>query len=205
MRARTGGAGSVLVDGKIGSEEVTRGGVMDFVGMSRTLGGLVLLAMIGSGLLLVLLAGGRGRKVLRTELGGRTRLLIGMGWLVAATASGGSLYFSEVVGFVPCLLCWYQRIAMYPLVVVLGVAWFIRDEGSWRYVLPISILGFLVSAYHYTIQWRPALDVVTCDAAAPCTARYLAVMGFMSIPFMAGIGFLLIGMLMVTQWVVREG
>jgi len=174
---------------------------MNFAGVSRSLGSLTLLALGGVLLLAGLLLATGGRERLRSEFSGRLRLLLGIGWLVVTVATAGSLYFSDVVGLTPCLLCWYQRIAMYPLVLLLGVAWLVKDAGVWRYVLPMSGLGFLISLYHYVIQWRPALDVVTCDAAAPCTARYLAVFGFMSIPFMAGAGFAFTAVLML---VVRE-
>jgi disulfide bond formation protein DsbB len=110
---------------------------------------------------------------------------------------GGSLYFSEVVGFVPCLFCWYQRIAMYPLVPILGVALLLGDSRVWRYVLPLSGIGLLLSIYHSIIELRPSLAVGTCEAAAPCTVRLFAVLGFISIPVMAGTAFLLISALML--------
>ena len=174
---------------------------MNFAGVSRSLGSLTLLALGGALLLGMMLLTVGGRSALRREFSERLRLLLGIGGLVVTTATAGSLYFSEVVGLTPCLLCWYQRIAMYPLVLLLGVAWLAKDDGVWRYALPLSGLGFVISLYHYVIQLRPALDVVTCDAAAPCTARYLAVFGFMSIPFMAGAAFAFTAVLML---VVRE-
>jgi len=64
-----------------------------------------------------------------------------LAWLVAVIATLGSLYFSEVRGFIPCELCWYQRILMYPLAVILGVAAFVEDDKCKRYVLPLSVLG----------------------------------------------------------------
>jgi disulfide bond formation protein DsbB len=130
------------------------------------------------------------------------RSLLGVALLFALTATLGSLYFSEIVGFVPCLLCWYQRIAMYPLVLVLGVATLTADREAWWYALPLAALGALISIYHVIIQLRPELDVVTCTTEAPCTLRYLAVFGFVSIPVMAGSGFVGIAALMLA---VREG
>ena len=118
-------------------------------------------------------------------------------WVLVLVASASSLYLSEVVGLIPCSLCWYQRIAMYPLVIVLGVAVLRRDAGVWRYGLPLSAIGLLIAVYHVTIQWQPTLDVGTCATGAPCTGRYLAVFGFISIPTMAGRVFLAVTALML--------
>ena len=136
------------------------------------------------------------RRRMAGALAGRAAHPIGWAWTVALVASAGSLYLSEVVGFVPCLLCWYQRIAMYPLVIVLGVAMVRGDAGVWRYGLPLAAIGAMVAAYHVAIQLQPSLDAGMCSAGASCTGRYLAVFGFVSIPVMAGGGFLLVSVLM---------
>lgn len=156
------------------------------------LAGLSLLALavsLGSALLAAT-PGGRAR--IAREVAGAERVLLACAWLVAAIAMAGSLYFSDGVGLRPCLLCWYQRIAMYPLVVVLGIAAIAGDWRVWRYAVPVAAIGLAISIYHVTIQLQPALDVVTCDVDAPCTLRYLAIFGFVSIPFMAGSAFSLI-------------
>jgi disulfide bond formation protein DsbB len=168
-----------------------------FAGVTRSLAALAILAAIASVFLVLALASEGGRKWFRSELHGRERFLLADAWLVSAIAMGGSLYFSEVVGFVPCLFCWYQRIAMYPLVPILGVALLLGDSRVWRYVLPLSGIGLLLSIYHSIIELRPSLAVGTCEAAAPCTVRLFAVLGFISIPVMAGTAFLLISALML--------
>lgn len=120
-------------------------------------------------------------------------------WLVAIVATLGSLYFSEVRHFVPCTLCWYQRILMYPLVVVLGIAsW--RLESSVRvYVLPLSVLGMAVSAFHYLEQMVPGLGVeALCSSGVPCSGRYIEWFGFVTIPFLALIAFTLITVALAT-------
>jgi disulfide bond formation protein DsbB len=112
---------------------------------------------------------------------------------VAISATVGSLYFSEVRAFVPCVLCWWQRIAMYPLVVVLGVATFRQDRGAWVYALPLAVIGLGTSVYHYLIQKVPGLaPPAMCAVGVPCTAQYVNYFGFVTIPFMAGVAFLLI-------------
>ena len=123
---------------------------------------------------------------------GRTRqlrpVLLPLALAIAAVATAGSLYYSEVAGYPPCELCWYQRIAMYSLVPVLAVAVARRDaRGGW-YALPLALAGLAVSVYHYQLQLLPDQGS-TCDASAPCTYRWVDSLGFVSIPFMAGCGF----------------
>lgn len=119
------------------------------------------------------------------------------GWFVAAVATSGSLFFSEVAGFVPCQLCWYQRIAMYPLVIVLGIA-AIRNELRIRpYVLALCLLGAAVSVYHIAVQRIPGIPSGSCSLDAPCTAIYVEVFNFVTIPFMAFSAFALIISLML--------
>ena len=111
---------------------------------------------------------------------------------VAVLASAGSLYFSEVAHFEPCRLCWYQRIAMYPLVAILAIAAWRRDAEIWRYVLPVASIGALVSAYHYALEWLPWLDSGACSADVPCTLVWFRQLGFISLPYLAFSAFALI-------------
>lgn len=109
-------------------------------------------------------------------------------WLafgVATIATLGSLYLSEVVGLVPCRLCWFQRIFIYPMVPVLGLAAWTRDVGARRYVLALALPGMAFSLYHYVIQHFPGLEGGACDVFAPCSAAYIWLWGFVSIPYMA--------------------
>lgn len=124
-------------------------------------------------------------------------------WLafaVAGTAMAASLYYSEVVGFIPCEFCWYQRIAMYPLAVVLLVAAVTRDDRVAKYVLPIAAIGLSLSVYHYQLQVFPEQGGA-CSSGVPCTARYVEEFGFISIPFMAGCAF--IGVLALQVGMIR--
>jgi disulfide bond formation protein DsbB len=119
-----------------------------------------------------------------------------LAWLVAAVATIGSLIYSEVVHFVPCRLCWYQRIAMYPISVVLLVGSIRKEAVAKLYALPLSITGALISVWHYLTQTFPSLEGGSCDPTNPCSAKYVDVFGFVSIPFMAGAGFILITVLL---------
>lgn len=127
-----------------------------------------------------------------------TRTLTGLAWVVALVATAGSLYFSEVMGLIPCKLCWIQRIFMYPLVVFLGVAWLRRERSVHQYVLPLTLPGGLTSLYHYLIQMVPALapESISCGPV-PCTDAYFRWFGFITIPFLALVAFVLITAAMV--------
>jgi mannose/fructose/N-acetylgalactosamine-specific phosphotransferase system component IIC len=109
-----------------------------------------------------------------------------LAWLVSIVATLGSLFYSQVAHYIPCELCWYQRIAMYPLVVVLGIAVVRRDEAVRRYVIPVAAIGAIISTYHYVIQQFPDLAVTSCSATGvPCTGHWVWKFGFVSIPLMA--------------------
>jgi len=108
---------------------------------------------------------------------------------VALTATLGSLYLSEVAHFPPCELCWYQRIAMYPLTVVLGVAALRRDVAVKWYVIPVALIGAGISTYHYLLERFPDSVASSCDAEVPCTVVWVWKFHFLSIPGMAWIGF----------------
>ena len=110
---------------------------------------------------------------------------------IAAVATGGSLLLSEVAGYAPCTLCWYQRIAMYPLVVILGVAAARGDREVWRVAVPLSVIGSVIAIWHIAIERNPALGGA-CDPAAPCSIIWVREFGFLTLPTMALIGFVAI-------------
>lgn len=115
-------------------------------------------------------------------------VLLPLALVIASVSTAGSLYYSEVSGYLPCEMCWYQRICMYALVPVLAVALARRDpRGGW-YGLPLALAGLGLSVYHYQLQLFPDQGS-TCDVAAPCTYQWVDSLGFVSIPFMAGSGF----------------
>lgn len=132
-----------------------------------------------------------------TEFFGRYGLYLG--WIVALVATGGSLYLSEVVGFVPCKLCWLQRIFMYPLVIVLGIASFRNERGLSIYVLPMTVIGGAIATFHYLEQKVPgfAAPAICRGGGVPCDAEYINGLGFITIPFLALVAFTLITLLMI--------
>ncbi|WDF05138.1 MULTISPECIES: disulfide oxidoreductase [Shouchella] len=114
-------------------------------------------------------------------------------WLVSLVATLGSLYFSEIKGFEPCALCWYQRIFMYPLVLLIGVGIIRKDTGVAIYSAILSGIGMVISIYHYAIQKLPVNedDVLGCGLVS-CSGEYINWLGFITIPFLAGTAFILI-------------
>jgi disulfide bond formation protein DsbB len=114
-------------------------------------------------------------------------------WLVSLVATGGSLYFSEVLGYVPCTLCWYQRILMYPLIILLGIASYRSDRSIIPYILPLSIIGGSISLFHFLEQKIPWLATVAeCTVGIPCSKDYINWFGFITIPLLALVAFMLI-------------
>jgi disulfide bond formation protein DsbB len=121
-----------------------------------------------------------------------------LAWIAAIIATLGSLYFSEVRHFIPCTLCWYQRIFMYPLAIILGIAIYRNDNSIYRYVLPLSIIGMVISAYHTVLQKIPYLQQFEmCTTGVPCSKDYLNWLGFITIPLMAFIAFTVITICLV--------
>ena len=116
---------------------------------------------------------------------------------VAVTCTLGSLYMSEIRHFEPCVFCWYQRICMYPLVVLLGIAALRRDRGIWRYALPIALIGAAISTYHYLHERFPESVSTACSLEASCSTLWIWEFHFLSLPGMAWVGFITICTLML--------
>lgn len=121
-----------------------------------------------------------------------------LAWIVALVATLGSLYFSEVMEYIPCELCWYQRILMYPLSIILGIAAFTGEQSIKKYVLPLSIFGGCIALFHYLEQKVPGFAAIKpCKYGVPCNIDYINWLGFITIPFLALIAFTLITILMI--------
>lgn len=124
-----------------------------------------------------------------------------MAWVVSFVAVAGSLFLSEVMRFEPCKLCWFQRIFMYPLVILLGMACYRSDKRLIPYLLPLSVIGGLISMYHYAEQKIPGLaKLLPCTVGIPCDQDYLDYFGVITIPLLALIAFILITIFL---WMAR--
>jgi disulfide bond formation protein DsbB len=141
----------------------------------------------------------------QTETPWIERILLYVAWIQAAAAMAGSLYFSEIAHFPPCLLCWYQRIVMYPLVAIIPVGILRRDKGLPLYVLPLSIIGMLIAGYHNLLYWKiiPESDA-PCQLGVSCTSKFIEWFGFVTIPLLSFAAFTLITVCMILYWKITH-
>ncbi|OVE74587.1 hypothetical protein BVX95_02020 [archaeon D22] len=123
-----------------------------------------------------------------------TKNSLGFVFIISATATLGSLFFSEILGFLPCKLCWIQRIFMYPIAILSGVALYRKDINVKYYILPLAIIGSLFSIYHYFTQLFPAEtgSIFCAIGEASCQTAYTFAYGYITIPMMALTAFILI-------------
>lgn len=124
-------------------------------------------------------------------------LLLFISWIVATGSSLTTLFFSEVLNFPVCVLCWYQRIAMYPLVLILAIGLFPHDPKVVRYGGALVAVGWLTALFHVLLVAGiiPA-SAQPCVKGIPCTENYLTLFGFLNIPLMSLLSFTLIGILL---------
>lgn len=114
-------------------------------------------------------------------------------WLQAVAAMAGSLFFSEILHYPPCVLCWYQRIAMYPLVLIIAIGIAKKDKNVALYILPLSLIGLGISIFHNLLYYN-----IIPEAAAPClqgvscTTKFIEYFGFITIPFLSMISFVVV-------------
>jgi disulfide bond formation protein DsbB len=119
-------------------------------------------------------------------------------WVMALVATAGSLFFSEVMKLPPCVLCWYQRIAMYPLVFIMGAGILLKDARLRFYALPMSVIGFAIAAYHNLLYYKIIPDSIKpCTSGVSCTAKQIEWLGFITIPLMALTAFFIINVLLL--------
>lgn len=122
----------------------------------------------------------------------RTSLLY-LAWTTTLVATLGSLLFSEVMNFIPCELCWYQRIFMYPIILILTVGILLRDKRVVFYTLPLCVIGLVISVYHNLLYYNViSQGWHVCTAGVPCETRWIQWFGFVGIPFLALTSFVIV-------------
>jgi disulfide bond formation protein DsbB len=125
-------------------------------------------------------------------------MLLFISWAASLIATLGSLFFSEIMKYIPCSLCWYQRIFMYPFVVILAMAMVKKDYKVYSYSIALSGIGLVIALYHTLLQKVPFLQENSLDCGiVPCTTDYIDWLGFITIPFMALVAFTIIFVCMV--------
>ena len=121
-----------------------------------------------------------------------------LSWLVTSVSVLGSLFFSHVMEFAPCVLCWYQRIFLFPLVIILAVGLFPFDKSVVRYALPLTVVGWLTAAYHNLLYAGIIPESIQpCSQGVSCTEEYIELFGFLSIPMISLLSFSTILMLLI--------
>jgi disulfide bond formation protein DsbB len=130
-----------------------------------------------------------------------------LAFVVTAVATGGSLFFSEIAGFIPCELCWYQRICMYPLSILTLLMALADDHRAARYLLPLPVVGAGISIYHLLVENHVVAQSQACSISAPggCATKWINEYGYMTIPTLALTGFALaLAFLLLATFDLRE-
>lgn len=129
-----------------------------------------------------------------------TRTVLILIWVQSIIATLSSLYFSEIAHFPPCVLCWYQRFAMYPLTLILLVGLYTKDRHLPLYILPFALIGTAIAIFHNLLYYQILPEsAAPCVAGISCTTIFIQWFGFVTIPLLSLIGFLLIdlGLLLI--------
>ncbi len=126
-----------------------------------------------------------------------------MAWTIALLATLGSLYFSNIRHLPPCVLCWFQRIFMYPLILIIGIGIVKKDKNLSDYALPLSIIGILISLYHNLLYYKILPEsVAPCTNGISCTTFQINYLGFITIPLLSFIAFAFINLFLI---IYRKG
>jgi disulfide bond formation protein DsbB len=127
---------------------------------------------------------------------------IPLSFVVALVATGGSLYYSEIAKFTPCELCWFQRIFIYPQVILLGIAWLKKEQYILDYSLVMIFVGIIISLYHNYIYYT-AQPNGFCSIVAPCTQQYIVGLGYVTIPLLALTSLFFMGVLLIGKKIMK--
>jgi disulfide bond formation protein DsbB len=116
--------------------------------------------------------------------------LLFLTWIIVTATTLGSLFFSHVMEFAPCVLCWYQRICLFPLVIILATGLFPFDKRVVTYAIPLAIAGWLTALYHNLLYSEIIpQELQPCSQGVSCTEKYIDLFGFLTIPMLSLLGF----------------
>ena len=128
--------------------------------------------------------------------------LVFLAWLLASVATLGALFLGEVMGYTPCVLCWYQRIAMFPLVLILAAGLFPYDPRVLRYALPLAVVGWALALFHWGVAsgFIPE-QIAPCNKGVPCAVEQVVWFGFLTLPMLSVAAFSgIIALLLLTHF-----
>lgn len=128
-----------------------------------------------------------------------------LAWATALLATLGSLYFSEIAKFPPCVLCWYQRTMMYPLAIILAVGILRKNRELPLYVLPLSLIGMAIGIYHNLLYYNIIPEsIAPCQTGISCTSKFIEWAGFITIPLLSLSAFTVITVCMIIGWKISK-
>jgi disulfide bond formation protein DsbB len=128
-----------------------------------------------------------------------------LAWAISLLATLGSLYFSEIAKFPPCILCWYQRICMYPLVIIAAVGIMRKNKDLPLYILPLSLIGMAIGIYHNLLYYNIIPEsIAPCQLGISCTTKYIEWAGFITIPFLSLLAFTIINVCWIIVWKLEQ-
>ena len=123
-----------------------------------------------------------------------------LAFLVSLVATFGSLFFSEIMNFIPCSLCWYQRIFMYPLVFLFLMNILFPDDKIFKYSFPVVLIGLIISIYHNLLMFKIIPEKLSpCISGVPCSVDYINWFGFITIPLLSFFSYTIVFILLITQ------
>lgn len=163
------------------------------------LAALTLVTQIAAVVLLVALLGRKKNKTLGNISAYAGRQALWVSFVIFLTGMAGSLYFSEVMNWTPCILCWYQRILLYPQTLLFGVALWKNEEVIIDYSIVLSTLGALIGAYHYALQTWSNFLPAPCTGGESCAIKVFNYFGYITIPLMALTAFVTVIILLVSR------
>ena len=133
---------------------------------------------------------------------GRGWLFVFIAWLVASVSTLSALFIGEVMGYTPCVLCWYQRICMFPLVLILAAGLFPFDRKVVRYALPLALAGWLLAVFHWAVASGLVPERATpCSQGVPCSVEQISWFGFLTLPLLSVLAFsAIIALLLMTHF-----
>lgn len=132
--------------------------------------------------------------------------LLFLAWLLACVSTLSALFLGEVMGYTPCVLCWYQRICMFPLVLILAAGLFPLDRGVLRYALPLAVAGWMLALFHWGVASGVIPESITpCTQGVPCSVEQIVWLGFVTLPMLSVLAFSgIIGLLVLTYFKVPK-
>lgn len=129
---------------------------------------------------------------MKMKIADRYNLYIFLQLFIVLSSIFGSLFFSEVMKFAPCNLCWYQRLCVYPMSYIILTGLFLKSSDTVKYLLPFSVSGLFISIYHNLVYYKFITVIVPCAESAPCSAQQLNWLGFVTIPMLSFLTFFLL-------------